>query len=234
MTRNTYGPLAVFTAGGPGVPDQVIESAEGGIFSAELNGPALPVYDFSDQPIPFVTSSPTGQAQWRVDDALVGWVRIGGVSVRVSSNDAGDLLQDTASSVAASQAAQAAATAAAAAAAASRAAAESAASGGGTGGGLPAGTTLEQIPNGTSRLALTQPERDKLQGVAVGATKLLIGTTAGTAKSGDYTVTPSGIGAIPHVGGAFREWKPRPASQGYPTAAEGAQEGDVASLYQDA
>lgn len=99
MTRFTFGPLPLFTAGGDGLPDQVLENETGGIFSATLNGPALPIYDFNDTPINFISSSATGQAQWRTDDQLVGWVRFGTVSVRVMSNDAGDLLQQTQAAV---------------------------------------------------------------------------------------------------------------------------------------
>lgn len=94
MPRRTYGPLAVFSAGGSGLPDQVLEGEEGGIFSETLNGPALPLFDFNDESIPSITSSPAGQAQWRVDqDGLAGWVRFGEVSVRVVSNDIEALLQ---------------------------------------------------------------------------------------------------------------------------------------------
>lgn len=107
MARYTYGPMGLFSAGGNGLPDVIVENGTGGIFSATLNGPALPVYDFNDQPILSISSSASGQAQWRVDDQLVGWVRFGSLSVRVMSNDAGELLQNTAAAVAAANAAAA-------------------------------------------------------------------------------------------------------------------------------
>jgi hypothetical protein len=97
--------------------------------------------------------------------------------------------------------------------------------GGGGGGGLPAGTTLEQIPNGSTRLAMTANERTKLAGVAAGATALVVGTTAGTAKSGDYAPTASDVGAPRNVSGFGRVWG-RTAAQGFPSSAEGAVDGD--------
>lgn len=103
--------------------------------------------------------------------------------------------------------------------------------GGGGGGGLPVGTTLDQIPNGTTRLAMTQPERDKLATVAFNATNLIIGTTATTAKAGNYQPTPAQIGAVQTMSGPKRHWY-RTVAQGFPSAAEGAQDDDY--LFMDA
>jgi hypothetical protein len=99
----------------------------------------------------------------------------------------------------------------------------------GGGGGLPAGTTLEQIADGATRLAFTLAERQKLQTVAQGATALTIGTTATTAKAGNYSPTPATIGAVRNMGGVDRIWG-RVAVQGLPTAAEGAIDGDWALM----
>lgn len=222
--RCTYGPLPVFSAGGPGVPDQVIEGATGGIFSVELNGPALPIYDFSDQPIPFITSSPTGQAQWRVDDQLVGWVRIGGVSVRVSSNDAGDLLQKTADAVAAAQQAAAAA-------------AQSlqdlrnyiGTGPGAGGGGLPSGTTLDNIPNGVDRYAVSAVEKNKIGTVPASFVSVAGPGSAATAMRSDRTFTAADVGAVRNMEGVPVIWG-RTAAQGPPTAAEGALDGHYCFL----
>lgn len=96
------------------------------------------------------------------------------------------------------------------------------------GAGLPAGTTLEDIPNGETRLALSQDERTKLEGIEVGATRLLLGTTDKTAKPGNYTPKAAEIGAVVAVDGPIRMWRPRLASQALPTAAEGALDGDIA------
>jgi len=97
-------------------------------------------------------------------------------------------------------------------------------SGGGTGGGgLPVGTTLDQIPNGADRLAMTYAERNRIAGLP--SSFLQLGTTAGTAKAGNYKPTPAEISAVQNVNGAPRLWG-RSASQALPTAAEGAVDGD--------
>jgi hypothetical protein len=115
------------------------------------------------------------------------------------------------------------ASSAAASAAASATAAQLAAGSGGTGGGLPAGTTLDQIPNGSTRLAMTTDEKNKIANLPV--SYLQIGTTATTAKAGNYSPTPSAIGAVQNVLGVPRIWG-RTTAQGFPTTADGALDGD--------
>lgn len=95
--------------------------------------------------------------------------------------------------------------------------------GGGGGAGLPVGTTLENIPNGATRLAFTQAERDKLTTLQ----NLRLGTTADTAKRGDYKPTTAEVGAVANVTGVSRMWG-RTVATGLPTAAEGALDGDYA------
>lgn len=103
------------------------------------------------------------------------------------------------------------------------------------GGGLPAGTTLEDIPNGPTRIAFTDVLAQKLSTIAEGATKTPIGAPdpvsgkaiAGTAKPGDWLPTPKQIGAPVNVAGAPRFWG-RTVAQGLPTAAEDRQLGDIA------
>lgn len=93
----------------------------------------------------------------------------------------------------------------------------------GSGAGLPAGTTLEQIPNGNTRLAMTIDERVKLNGVEPNATRLLLGDTAGTAKAGNWVPTAAQVGAVASMTPGVRLWF-RTAAQGPPTAAEGASD----------
>lgn len=206
--------------------DDILENATGGTF-VDATGGLIPIFDLNDNPITTITSNAFGQSSSFKANVPMGYIKFGSVLNRVFADEIAQF------AVNAQAAIDTANTAAAQASAALQAVNDLIATGGG-GGGLPAGTTLEQIPNGSTRLAMTQAERDKLATVAANATALVIGTTATTAKAGNYSPTPAGIGAVATVGGAFREWKPRPASQGYPSAAEGAQEGDVASLYQDA
>ena len=93
-----------------------------------------------------------------------------------------------------------------------------------TGGGLAANVTLEDIPNGPSRVAMTTDERAQL--AKVPATFLKVGTAATDAKRGDYAPTAEDVKAVRNVGGFGRVWGNRTATQGPPTAAEGAVDGD--------
>lgn len=100
------------------------------------------------------------------------------------------------------------------------------AAGPGSGGGLPAGTTLEQIPNGPTRLAITAAQVTKLDGIAAGATALTLGVTATSAKRGDYSPLPADIGAVRNMGGFARVWGVTGSATVKPTAAQGAVDGD--------
>jgi hypothetical protein len=103
------------------------------------------------------------------------------------------------------------------------------AGGGGGGGGLPAGTTLDAILNGVDRWAIPRTELQRLATMQTNATALVIGTTATTAKAGNYQPTPVQIGAVQNVAGFGRVWG-RTVAQGFPTAAEGRQDGDYVAL----
>lgn len=89
----------------------------------------------------------------------------------------------------------------------------------GGGGGLPAGTTLDAILDGASRVALSPAQRTTVNNLP--ATFLQIGTTTTTAKSGNYAPTAAAIGAVQSMSGPIRIWS-RTALQGAPTAADGA------------
>ena len=95
--------------------------------------------------------------------------------------------------------------------------------GGSSGGGLPAGTTLEEIPNGVTRLAMTLAERTRIAGLPT--TFLKVGTAATDAKRGDYAPTAQGLGAVVSMSGDVRLWTKRTTTQGPPTVAEGAVKG---------
>ena len=94
----------------------------------------------------------------------------------------------------------------------------------GTGGGLPADVTLEEIPNGVSRVAMTLAERQQLAKVPTSFLK--VGTAATDAKPGNYAPTAEDVKAVRNVGGFGRVWGNRTSTQGPPSAAEGAQDGD--------
>lgn len=184
MTRFTYGPLAVFTAGGPGQADTVLENATGGKFVTTFNGPAVTVYDFNDQALTSITSSPSGQAQFRVDDLAAGFVQFGTVMVAVTANEVGPLAQTAVNNAgAATAAAQSAASAAAAAQAAqAQVAAYIAAGGGGGGAGIDESTLTTILNNGT--------------GIAArGVLDVLVGfrfrTLVGSAYTGAWTARPN-------------------------------------------
>lgn len=137
------------------------------------------------------------------------------------SSEAIEMAQDEArqalAAVPAAQSAQVAAEAA-------QAAAEQAASA--SAAGIPAGTTLDSIPDSGTRVAMSPTERAKLGGVAAGATNLQLGYTITAAKPGNWVPSAADVGAVRNAGGLTRMWK-RTIAQGFPTAAQGAVDGDV-------
>jgi hypothetical protein len=75
--------------------------------------------------------------------------------------------------------------------------------GGGTGtggGGLPAGTTLDSIPNGSTRWAVTPTQSGKIDNTPT--TFVTVGTAANQAMRGDRTFTALETGAVANTGGA--------------------------------
>jgi hypothetical protein len=92
-------------------------------------------------------------------------------------------------------------------------------SGGSTGGGLPADTDLDDIPDGTSRLAMTSGERLKLNTVPTTYVQVAGSGTATTAMRSDRSFTAAQVGAVANLGGV-PAMLGRTAAQGMPTAAE--------------
>ena len=224
MVWITYPPMAAYDP----TTRTALTNAQGQIFAVEdlTYSSPLPIRDASGVPMTFVKIGDVPLTdEFQVEDKTKVIFKSGPYALVVQSLEG---------LVANSLAARTAAESAAVSAEASRQAAVAAAGSGG-GGGLPAGTTLEQIPNGGDRLAMTQAERDKLLNVAYGATKVTVGYNAGQAMPSSAraaeVVAVGVVGVLP--GTTFRKWKPRPASQGWPTIAEGAQDGDEATLYQD-
>lgn len=205
--------------------DVVVENGSGGKLVAVLDGPALPIYDLNDNPISEITSGPSGQTLQFKADVYRGLIQFGSVAVYVTAEEVADMAIAAQGAIDTANAALAQAEA--------TAAALQALVDAGSSTSLPPGITLDDIPNSATRVAMTVPERTKLATVEAGATALKLGNTSTTAMPGNTQFSPTVIGAVATVGGAFREWKPRPASQGYPTIAQGAQEGDIASLYDD-
>ena len=229
----TYDPGIVFD-------DATLEPAPNatGQLLNVAGGTAQQVYNLQGSPLPNLTTNQYGYLARFKAGVPFGVISFGSVLQPVVSVEA--LNSGPQAAAAATSAAQAAAAAASSNTAAVNAqqlaqnaaadvAAYIAAGGGGGGGGLPVGTTLEQIPNGVTRLAMTQAERDKLANVAPNATNLQIGTTATTAKAGNYQPTPAQIGAVQTMTGPQRMWV-RSAAQGLPTAAEGALDNDLAFM----
>ena len=97
--------------------------------------------------------------------------------------------------------------------------AQVAAGGGGTGGGLPAGTTLQDIPDGTSRLALTSGERNKIATTPTTFLTVAGSGVATTAMRSDRAFTAAQVGAVANLGG-FTGIVGRTAAQGIPSATE--------------
>lgn len=215
-----------------------------GVLLDQPGGTAQQVYDLNGNPLDHLSSNSRGYVARFKAGIGIGYISFGSIlqpvvsmevlqsgpaadqaatTAATAQQNAANALSAANTAAAASQAAQVAAQNAA---AAAQAAADAAQSGGGGTGGLPAGTTLDAIPNGTTRVAMTTQERDKLATVAVGATNLQIGTTATTAKAGNYQPTPAQIGAVQTMSGATRVWV-RTTAQGLPSAAEGALDGDL-------
>lgn len=90
---------------------------------------------------------------------------------------------------------------------------------GGSGGGLPAGTTLDAIPNGSSRFAVSSAQMDRINQ----ASTLQLGTAANTAMPGNTTFTAVQVGAVPNPGATISGAVYRTAAQGLPAAVVNAQ-----------
>lgn len=232
MTKIAYGPLIAYDP----TTGQLVPDAEGQVYAITDTAFTTPlaIQDLSGVGMSTLRTSRTVAMidEFQVDDLLeVNW-KSGAYVIRLTSfkglaatANAAVAAAQVASTAAAAASTAAGSSATAAAASAQQVADYIAGGGGGGGGGLPAGTTLEQIPNGSTRLAMTANERTKLAGVAAGATALVVGTTAGTAKSGDYAPTAADVGAPRNVSGFGRVWG-RTAAQGFPSGAEGAVDGD--------
>jgi hypothetical protein len=197
--------------------DDILENATGGTFVDEA-GATIPIYDLNDSPISTITSNAFGQSSSFKADVPMGYIKFGSVLNRVFADEIAQFAVNAQAAIATANDALTQANQA-------LVLAQQALDGGGSGGGLPAGTTLEQIPNGTTRLAMTQPERDKI--AATPTTFLQLGTTSTTAMAGNTTFSPAGIGAVQNVAGASRVWgRIKSLGQNQPTAAEGAAIGD--------
>ena len=209
---------------------QPAQNASGQLLNV-AGGTAQQVYNLQGSPIPNLTSNQYGYITRFKAGVPFGVVTFGSVVQPVVSIEA--LESGPAAAAAATSAAQAAAAASSAntAAVSAQQMAQNAANqvaayisgGGGGGGGLPAGTDLDDIPNGSTRFALTQAQIDKLTNTPT--TFLQLGTTASTAKAGNYQPTPAQIGAVQSMSGPVRQWY-RSAAQGFPQTADGAQDGD--------
>lgn len=202
-------------------------------------GTAQTVYDLNGNPLAgnVLTSNNKGYVGRFKAGIPFGVISFGSVLQPVVSIEA--LQSGPAAAAAATSAANAAASAATAITSANAAAAAAAtsaqqvsdyiAAGTGGGGGLPAGTTLDTIPDGSSRAAITPAERTRLSGVQTGATRLLIGTTAGTAKDGTYVPTPAAIGAVQTMSGPVRHFF-RTKAQGLPNPGSESLDGDWCTM----
>lgn len=236
MPRFSYGPVAIVSpdpAGGSN--DLIRQDAKGGkMYQTNADAVAqvnpLPIFDFAGTPITEITSGPFGQAQWVAEQTRPGgFVNIAGLIVQVWATEVGELLEQAQGAIAQVEAARNVAQQAAADAEQALAALREYISlnpgggGSGGGGGLPSGTTLDQIPDGADRRAVTTAQLDKL--VKAPTTFLQLGTTATTAKPGNYAPTAADVGAVTSMGGRFRIWGGRTTTQGPPTEAEGAVRG---------
>jgi hypothetical protein len=209
----TFNSEALYDA----VNDVVVEGAVGGKLVSVFNGTALPIFDLNGNPIPEITSNASGQTILFRANVYRGLVQFGSVAVGVTAIEVADFAVNAQAAIATANQAQVDA-------ATALDTINDFISGQG-GGYLPSTATLEDIANGTTRLAMTLAERTKLQTVATGATALSLGTTSTTAKAGDYSPTPSAIGAVTNASGVDRIWG-RTVAQGFPTGAEGAADGD--------
>lgn len=204
------------------ITDIVYENATGGKLVDVLDGPALPIFDLNDNPITEITSGPSGQTLQFKANVYRGLIQFGSAAVFVTAEEVADFAVAAQGAIDTANQAVALANQAV-------ALATEALNNGGGGGGLPAGTTLEQIPNGTTRLALTQPERDKI--AATPTSFLTLGTTSTSAMAGNTTFTPAQIGAVRSMESAIRLWvRVVSLGQDKPTLAEGAVNGDVLVL----
>jgi hypothetical protein len=211
----------------PGQPviasDDILENATGGIFVDDADN-VIPIYDVNDLPLGTITSNAFGLSAVFKADVPSGYVKFGSVKNFVTCKEIVQFALNAQSAIATANAANAAAQSALSQVQAFVATYSNS-------GSIPPGTNLDAIVDSSTRLAMTPAERSKLGSTPT--TFLTLGTSATQAMPGNKTFTAIDVAAVATVNGAQRQWKPRPASQGYPTAAEGAQEGDIADLYQD-
>lgn len=219
MANYTYASLPVYNP----VTDQVVENATGGKFVAVKDGAALPIFDFNGTPLASLSSNASGMSTAFTADQYQGFIQFGSLAVPVVAQEVATFAVNAQEAIAN---AQAAVTLAQQAMDAVQAIINS--GGGGGGGGLPAGTTLDQIGDGVTRVAMLPSERVKVS--TIPSSFLALGSTSTTAMRGDRTFISTEIaGAVTNVGGLPRI-SARTSAQGLPTAAEGRQEGDICIL----
>lgn len=220
MADYTFGTVAVYDAA-PGANDKVVTNAVGGKLVLVKDGPAQPITDLNGTPITEITSNSDGQSSQFRAQVRRGLIQFGDLVVTVWANEVANELDQISVAVATAQAAVDAAQQAVLDAQEALLLAQQ--GGGGTGGGLPENTTLEDIPNGISRIAMTIDERNKL--ASTPTSFLTLGTTSTTAKRGDYAPTAKDVGAVVSMSGDVRLWTKRTTTQGPPSVAEGAVPG---------
>lgn len=197
----------------------LVVNADGGKVVDPATGNPLTMADLNGNPTDKIGGSPFGTSQWFRSTQLAVLVLYGDVAVQCVATELFPIASRYPELVAAASSAQ---TAAQQALADLR---DAIAQGVGNpgGGGLPADVTLEDIPNGVTRIAMTQAERDKLSKTPT--TFLKVGAAATDAKAGNYAPTAADVGAVTSMTGDVRLWTKRTTAQGPPTEAEGAKRG---------